>query len=321
MFTDDLNMLKVGGELYGDIICQPENERQIYVFCRYCVLLAINNFIDYTLDEIKNDIEFYMEDGTECTDSLINKCKSDGKKKIVDLFDCAVFQEKIKTEIEVLQPLYCSPEKIGETESVITARITDRYYEQLPSDLKKSSLLTKKQIKYIIEFDAFGIEDARSFLTSMENDPSPFTRDALINFKASHFERKIEKFTYLHKKLMTTNEKENYIHLLGAISPEYYLFPQISLMSVIEKRRLNYPAHNIGELSRIIDFGIFDKDFNVKMLIEINDKSHNEESRRLRDMHIRSILQKADIELITLKPLDYKTNGLITQKLGDLAKK
>ncbi|MDE6285067.1 MAG: DUF2726 domain-containing protein [Bacilli bacterium] len=320
-YDKQLNKLKVGGELYDDIISQPENGRQAYIFCRYCVLHAIVNFLNYTLDETKTSIEDFMDDNDEDIDSLINACKTDGNMKITDLTDCENYKEKIKDEIDLLYSMFCPPENIGKTESEMTSHITKQYYEQFPPSLKNFPLLPEKQIIYIIDFEAFCIENSQSLLTSMESETDPFVREALICHKANHFQQKIEKFTYIQKNLMSINENKNYKCLRRLLSSDYYLFPQISLFSIIEKRLFNRKANHIGELTRTIDFGIFDKDCNVKLLIEINDKSHDEESRRLRDLNVQTILQKADIKLIILNSFDYENEKLLLQKLGDFAKK
>lgn len=319
-FDKHLDKLKVGGKLYDDIISHPENERSSYIFCRYCVLHAIVNFLNYTLDDAKTSIEDFMDDNEESLDSLINACKTDENRKIIDLSDCANYQEKIKDEIDLLCTIFYPLDNIGKNESEITSHITKQYYESFPPALKNFQLLTEKQIVYIIEFEAFCIEDHISLLTSMESETDPFIRDTLICHNARHFQQKIEKFTYQHKKIMSINEKEYYKCLHGLLSPDYYLFPQISLFSIIEKRLFNNKAKHIGELTRTIDFGIFDKDCNVKLLIEINDKSHDDESRRLRDLNVQTILQKADIKLITLNPFDYKNENLLLQHLKGFTK-
>lgn len=57
--------------------------------------------------------------------------------------------------------------------------------------------------------------------------------------------------------------------------------------------------HN--ELFRNIDFGIFDKSYNLKLLIEINDKTHTLSDRRERDKKVRTICAKANIPIITFR--------------------
>ncbi|MCD7994828.1 MAG: DUF2726 domain-containing protein, partial [Clostridia bacterium] len=52
------------------------------------------------------------------------------------------------------------------------------------------------------------------------------------------------------------------------------------------------------ELYRNIDFGIFDKNYNILLLIELNDISHQQYKRRERDMKVKEIVKQADIKLI-----------------------
>jgi len=53
-----------------------------------------------------------------------------------------------------------------------------------------------------------------------------------------------------------------------------------------------------NELYRNIDFGIFDKDYNILLLIEINDYSHQQNNRQKRDMQVKNITSQAGIKLI-----------------------
>ena len=72
--------------------------------------------------------------------------------------------------------------------------------------------------------------------------------------------------------------------------------PQLNLASIINKEG-NYKYRN--ELFRNIDFGIFSKDYKeLLLLIEINDKTHNNYNRRKRDIKVDNIVDNAGIKLI-----------------------
>ncbi len=99
------------------------------------------------------------------------------------------------------------------------------------------------------------------------------------------------------KKKLLTNSEISYARAIYKVLPkEYRLYPQICLASVIHKTIENTFAN---ELFRIADFGIFDQDYNVVALIEINDSSHKEWQRRARDSKVKIICESADIPLIT----------------------
>lgn len=102
--------------------------------------------------------------------------------------------------------------------------------------------------------------------------------------------------SYQKKSLLTNAEKEFYnklkkIETLG----DYKVIPQVNLACIIHKDS-NYRYRN--ELFRNIDFGIFDSNFQVLLLIELNDSSHNLKSRKKRDIKINEILHWANIPII-----------------------
>ena len=90
---------------------------------------------------------------------------------------------------------------------------------------------------------------------------------------------------YTRKDFLTYNEKLFYRKLLP-LSNDYIIIPQVNLASVIQKESAKYRT----ELFRNIDFGIFSKDFELLLLIELNDKSHMKRNRKIRDNKIKNIL-------------------------------
>ena len=67
----------------------------------------------------------------------------------------------------------------------------------------------------------------------------------------------------------------------------------MNLASVIQKENTKYRT----ELFRNIDFGIFNKDFELLLLIELNDKSHIQRNRKIRDRKVKNILKECNIPL------------------------
>lgn len=45
-------------------------------------------------------------------------------------------------------------------------------------------------------------------------------------------------------------------------------------------------------------FGIFDKDYNLLLLVELNDRTHKDASRHKRDLKVKEICENAQIKLI-----------------------
>lgn len=76
----------------------------------------------------------------------------------------------------------------------------------------------------------------------------------------------------------------------------YKIVPQVSLVSVIAKQS---EAKHRTELFRVIDFGVFTKEYELLALVELNDSSHETPARIRRDKRVRSIVATAGIPLIT----------------------
>lgn len=101
---------------------------------------------------------------------------------------------------------------------------------------------------------------------------------------------------YLRKELMTDVEKIFYAKLKEIINEDFIVQPQVNLASIINKES-NGKYRN--ELFRNIDFGVFKKgDYALRVLIELNDSSHNDYKRKERDAKIKSICSQADIPII-----------------------
>ena len=100
----------------------------------------------------------------------------------------------------------------------------------------------------------------------------------------------------LKNSIMTECEKDFFAVFKEIIEPQYTIQPQINLASVIDKE---HHTKYRNELFRNIDFGIFDKNYSLILLIEINDQSHTQSHRIDRDNKVKSICADAGIPLIT----------------------
>lgn len=114
-------------------------------------------------------------------------------------------------------------------------------------------------------------------------------------------------YQYYQKNIMT--EYETYFYnIFKQLEDELNIIvqPQIPLSAIVQRKN-NSRIPN--ELFRIIDFGIFSRDYNeLILLIEINDKTHNTSRRRRRDQKIKFICRNAGIRLIAFysnKPNEY----------------
>lgn len=101
--------------------------------------------------------------------------------------------------------------------------------------------------------------------------------------------------TYSQRSLMTPNELSFY-NKLKELEIHFNIVPQVNLASIINKHSNDRYR---TELFRNVDFGIFTKDYTkLLLLIELNDSSHKNISRRDRDLKVKKILNDAGIPLI-----------------------
>ena len=111
-------------------------------------------------------------------------------------------------------------------------------------------------------------------------------------------------YTYRKKGLMSESEKDFHQAILYAAGTEFVVLPQVNLATIIKKEG-DFKYQN--ELYRNIDFGVFDRDYNIIVLVEINDVSHYDKARKARDAKVHAICKEASIPIITLHT-DYGVN-------------
>lgn len=131
------------------------------------------------------------------------------------------------------------------------------------------------------------------------SSPGELNKGTLLNLKGY----------YKPKKLLTTTEILFYHKLIEATKfKNVEVLPQINLASVIEKK-----SKYRNELFRNIDFGIFDENYNVIVLIELNDKTHFTNQRMKRDSNVREICKRTGIPVKTF----WTTNNNTVQSIAD----
>lgn len=119
-----------------------------------------------------------------------------------------------------------------------------------------------------------------------------------ISFYKDDNYKKEQPKKYESKSLLTKNEMYFY-NVISENFKEYLIQPQVNLATIIEKHK-DYPTQYQNELFRNIDIGIFDKKtMQCLLLIEINDKTHNQRNRIKRDIKVKQICEDAGINLIT----------------------
>ena len=120
---------------------------------------------------------------------------------------------------------------------------------------------------------------------------------------------------YKQKKSFITDCERRYLSVIkGIVGDRYIVQPQINLASVIEKNMLVEKYQ--GELFRNVDFGIFDLDYNLMALVEINDVSHQQQERAHRDIMVSEICKRARIPLMIFETKDGIDKKLIAIRLS-----
>lgn len=104
-----------------------------------------------------------------------------------------------------------------------------------------------------------------------------------------------EETIYELKPIMTNYERKFY-NILKELGNDYIVVPQLNLASVVKKMNNN---RYYSELFRNIDFAIFTSDFSkLLLLIEINDKTHQQNKRKDRDLKVQKICNDINVKLI-----------------------
>lgn len=131
-------------------------------------------------------------------------------------------------------------------------------------------------------------------------------------------EKEQPKYT-IKKSQMSECEKYFYDILTKHFSSDYDIRPQVPLSSIIEKEK-SFSREYQNELNRVIDFGIFNRENSEPLLlIEINDKTHNQSSRKERDKKVQSICNSAGIKLITFwTKFDNKEDYIVNRVIKEI---
>lgn len=104
---------------------------------------------------------------------------------------------------------------------------------------------------------------------------------------------------YIKRNSIMTQTEQNFYKLLKLITTKYNceIFAQVSLYSIIQP--LNYKALNRIR-SKSIDYVITDKEYNIKLCIELDDYTHNKQERIKRDNFVNNIFKKTKIKLLRI---------------------
>lgn len=119
------------------------------------------------------------------------------------------------------------------------------------------------------------------------------------------------RFIYEAKPALISGSERPFFEAIKSVLPDHYhCFPQINLAAFIE--RID-DAHFHNELFRNVDFLITDANFQPKIVIEINDRTHLTADRRKRDEKVKKICEEAGIPILKL----WTSYGVNTEYIKD----
>lgn len=101
----------------------------------------------------------------------------------------------------------------------------------------------------------------------------------------------------IKQKYISNSELQFYYAIKNIIGDKYIVFPQVPLSQIIIKKS---NSRYQSELYRVMDFCIFSKEYTPLVCIEINDETHHQKDRYIRDKKVEAILNNAGLPLITL---------------------
>lgn len=105
-------------------------------------------------------------------------------------------------------------------------------------------------------------------------------------------------FLYERKQSLLTDTEKRFLKCIQEVLPEGYILHMQSNLATFIQRTDN--ARYKNELFRNVDFLITDTAYTPMCVIEINDETHHQKSRRERDLRVQKICEEAGIPIINL---------------------
>lgn len=113
---------------------------------------------------------------------------------------------------------------------------------------------------------------------------------------------KTNDYSYNRKEYLITRAEQEFLNILmEAVGNRYFVFPQMHLSHLLDNKIKGQSWH--GALRHIdeksVDFVICDKEYIKPLLaIELDDKTHEWESRQERDEEVERIFNEVDLPLL-----------------------
>lgn len=133
-----------------------------------------------------------------------------------------------------------------------------------------------------------------------------------------------EKAQYNYKTkqyLMTYAENNFYKFLVEAVSDTYYIYPQVHLSKIVDHKveGQNWKRAFSHVNQKSVDYILCDKHYiSPKLVIELDDKTHERPDRIDRDREVERILRQVGLPLLRIKKIDEFTPSELADKIKSL---
>ena len=127
-------------------------------------------------------------------------------------------------------------------------------------------------------------------------------------YKEKNIKQKEPNKNYKINNNIFTETEKNFYKILKLITDDLNLniLSKVRLADIIYTENKNYKYFNKIK-AKHIDFVLIDEEGNIKLLIELDDKTHNNYDRKQRDKFINEIFENEKIKLLRI-PVQYTYN-------------
>ena len=182
-------------------------------------------------------------------------------------------------------------------------------FKIMPLSFKLAKIRLKKAEEYVAQHEKKEQEDLKRSPTGWiwdEEQQVWVHPDQYQKWKAAQQEAQTSneinyKESYQAKRLLTQNEWQNYKTLRDAARiKNYVICPKVRLQDIIEPRKgaNKYKTLFYKIQAKHVDFVICDQYMDIKAIIELDDNSHNNQSRMARDEFVDLILKSVGYKII-----------------------
>lgn len=111
---------------------------------------------------------------------------------------------------------------------------------------------------------------------------------------------------YQKRLLLTKNEWKNYMVLKPVLEGEgLRICPKVRLLDLVEPKKGTDSKQRQALLNKVqskhVDFVICDEKLNVRLILELDDSSHDTEDRQQRDSFVDSVLTGAGYKILHVR--------------------